>query len=141
MRKGMALVLALLVMLPLTVTAIAGCGEKSNAEAEALLNQDLEDLKVSLAGMLDPNIYTSSDLFKNAWKQVENAYNGVVDSAKEVKDARVTDLTTAFSDLKKAIGNVTGTQSLVEKADAITTALEELQNAWQQLFSDINPGK
>lgn len=136
-RKGIALALALFFVASMALAVAAGCGD-SQASAEAQLRTDLEQFKTSLQMMTNPAIYTSSDELQQAWKDLTTSFDKVVASAGKVKDIRVDDLKTAYNDLEDAVAGVTGEGSLTEKTTAITTALEQLEAAWNQLFSDLN---
>jgi len=140
MRRKPAFVALLLVPLLVAGLVVAGCGGKeTEQEAEARLVSSLEEFEVALKGMLNPNIYTNQDLFDDAWGEVKDSYNEVVDAAGSVKDIRITAFTDAYGNLKDAVGNITSDQSLQEKAAAISSALTELQDAWKDLFSELEP--
>lgn len=138
MKKGVVLLLVLLIGLLITAVATAGCGSTTPEHARAQFVTDLQNLQVALQGMLNPTIYTSVDNFNTAWKDVESAYNKVVKSAKSVKNANVANLKSAFDQVKKAIGNIGSSQSLQQKAVEIASALTDLQKAWQEAFSSVN---
>lgn len=141
MRRGIAAALVLVVVFTMAAFALGGCGQVSTQEAETRLRNDLDDFKLALEGMLDPNIYTNKDLFNGAWNKVEDSFNSVVDSARQVKNARVSNFTAAFNDLKKAAGNITSEQSLQQKAADISSALTEVNAAWQELISGFGSGQ
>jgi hypothetical protein len=134
MKKGIALLMVVLMGL-LAFVMIAGCGSKTPAEAKAQLETDLKDLQVALQGMLSPTVYSSTDNFNAAWNQVKDAFDAVVTSAKEVKNVNTENLKGAFDDLKKAIGNVSSSESLTTKASDIADALTNLQKAWQETYA------
>lgn len=141
MRRGIAAALVLVVVFAMAAVALGGCGQVSTQEAETRLRNGLDDFKLALEGMLDPNIYTNKDLFTSSWNKVEDSFTSVVDSARQVKNARVSNFTAAFDDLKKAVGNITGEQSLQQKAADISSALTEVEAAWQELISGLGSGQ
>jgi uncharacterized protein YabN with tetrapyrrole methylase and pyrophosphatase domain len=138
MKKGLAFPVLLMVFLLTFVAATAGCGSPTSQEAKSQLQTDLKNLQVALQGMLSPTVYTSTDNFNAAWKEVEDAYNKVVESAKSVKEVSVDELQSAFDDVKKAVGNIGSSESMQAKASEIMDSLTNLQKAWQDVFSNLN---
>jgi hypothetical protein len=141
MKKGIVILLVLLVATALSLTVLAGCGGTSNADATATLKADLQKFQESLQAMLNPSIYTDPSQLTSAWSNVRTAYTNVVTSAQGVKNVRVTDFQNAWGDLSKAVKNLSGSQSIQEKTAAMTTALQEVQKAWQGLTSGLNPSQ
>jgi membrane-associated HD superfamily phosphohydrolase len=138
MMKGLIFIVVSLMVLSTVVVVATGCGSPTPEEAKTQLETDLKDLQVALQGMLSPTVYTSTDNFNAAWKEVEDAYNAVVKSAKEVKEVNVENLQSAFDEVKKAVGNIDSKDSLQTKASDIMDALTNFQKVWQETFSDLN---
>ena len=141
MRRGIALLLVSVVVLTITVVVVSGCGGVSQQEAEEQFKGDLQNFETSLLGLVNPGNFTSVDSFNTAFKDVEKAYNDLVKSAKQVKDTNITALKNAWNGLTKAVGNVSSSQSLLQKMDAITKALQELETTVQRLLSTFNPSQ
>ena len=139
MRKCIALLTVLLVVLPMMVMVVSGCGGLSPQEANAKFKSDLQSLQTAFLSLANPSNLTSIDSFKAAWKNVETAYDEVVKSAKDVKNANVSALKKAWGDLSSAVGSIDNTQSMMQKLDALTKALQDFQTALQELYSPAQP--
>jgi hypothetical protein len=137
MRKGIALTLVLVVVLPMMVVVVAGCGGVSPQEADAKFKSDLQNLQTAFLSLANPSNYTNIDSFKSAWKNVEKAYDEVVKSAKDVKNANISALKKAWDDLSATIGSINSTQSLTQMLDTITKAFQDFQTALQDLYSPV----
>jgi hypothetical protein len=137
MRKGIALTLVLVVVLPMMVVVVAGCGGVSPQEADAKFKSDLQNLQTAFLSLANPSNYTNIDSFKSAWKNVEKAYDEVVKSAKDVKNANTSALKKAWDDLSATIGSINSTQSLTQMLDTITKAFQDFQTALQDLYSPV----
>ena len=139
MRKGIALALVIVVVLPMMVVVVSGCGGLSPQEANAKFKSDLQSLQTAFLSLANPANFANIDSFKAAWKNVETAYDEVVKSAKDVKNTNVSALKKAWGDLSSAIGSIDSTQSLMQKLDALTKALQDFQTALQELYSPAQP--
>ena len=137
MRKCIALVTVLLVVLPMTIVVVSGCGGPSPQEAEAKFKTDLQNLTTAFQTLGNPANMTSIDSFKSAWKDVEKAYDEVIKSAKDVKNANITALKKAWDDLSSAIGSINNTQSLTQMLETFTKAFQDFQTALQELYSPV----
>ena len=138
MKKGIALLLLLVVALAMTSIVATGCGGVSQEEAKTQFRSDLQSFETSLQGLANPANYTSTDSMDAAFKDVEKAYNDLVKSAKQVKDTNITALEKAWDELEKAVRNISSSQSLSEKAEAIIKALQDLETTLQQLLSTFD---
>ena len=137
MRKCIALVTVLLVVLPMTIVVVSGCGGPSPQEAEAKFKDDLQNLTTAFQTLGNPANMTSIDSFKSAWKDVEKAYDEVIKSAKDVKNANITALKKAWDDLSSAIGSINNTQSLTQMLETFTKAFQDFQEALLELYSPV----
>jgi ElaB/YqjD/DUF883 family membrane-anchored ribosome-binding protein len=138
MKNRIALLIVLAVVLLTVTVAGVSCGSTTPQQAKTQMQNDLQDLQTTLQGMLNPTVYTSVDNFNTAWKQVEDSFNAVVKSAKDVKNVSVDNLQSAFNDVKKAVGNIGSKESLQTKASDIMDALTNFQKAWQETFSNLS---
>ncbi len=138
MKKGITILLALLVALAVTVAAIAGCGSTTPAQARTELNTQLQNLKTALTEFTNPATYTSTDSMKSAAKNVQKQFDNVITAAKDVKDVSTSKLSSAWDQLSKSISNLSSNQSLNQKVDAVQSAISNFQKEWQQVFSTNN---
>ena len=139
MKKGITILLVLLVALAATATLVAGCGSSETPQqAKEKLNSSLQGLKTSLKAFTNPVTYTSTDSIKTAADSVKKEYNAVISAAKSVKSVSTSTLSGAWSQLKKSIDNLSGSQSLSDKAAAVQSAVLNFQAAWQEVFSSAS---
>jgi chaperonin cofactor prefoldin len=138
MKKGIAILLVVLAALILTVAAIAGCGSTTPAQARTKLNTQLQNLKTALTEFTNPATYTSTDSMKSTAKNVQKQFDNVITAAKDVKDVSTSKLSSGWDELSKSISNLSSSQSLNQKVDAVQSAISNFQTAWQQVFSTNN---
>jgi hypothetical protein len=139
MKKGISVLLVLLVAVPIAVVAVAGCGSSPTPQqAKQQLNTDLESLKSSLTEFTNPTTYSSKDSVQSAIDNVQKDFDAVVKSAKEVKSVSTSTLTSAWNELKKSISDtVNSSESISQKLDSVQTAVKNFQQAWQKLIDQL----
>lgn len=139
MKKAVAVLLVVLVAVPIALIVVAGCGSSPTPQqAKQQLNTDLESLKSSLGEFTNPTTYSSKDSVQSAIDNVQKDFDTVVKSAKEVKGASTSTLTSAWNELKKSISDtINSSESITQKLDSIRTALKNFQEAWQKLLDDL----
>ncbi len=135
MKRLIALLLALAVILPAVGLVAAGCGEPTPEEARAQLETDLDSLETALTELANPTIYTSKDSFDEAADDIKVAFNDVIKSAKQVADIETEDLQDAWDQLEKAINS---DKPLTEKIVDVQEAAENLKDAWQALVEKLD---
>ena len=122
------------------VAALAGCGN-SQTQAKTNLSTDINDLTSSMTELVDPNTYQSIDTFKTTWNKITTQYNKTVADAKKVKNVQVSNLSKSYDALKKAIGNVSSSQSLQAKISGILLTGESFLAAINNLNAAVTPSK
>ena len=136
MKKGITVLLVLLVALTGTIILAAGCSSSETPQqAKQKLTSSLEGLKTSLQAFTNPATYTSTDSIKTASDAVKKQYDAVVKAAKDVKNVSTSTLTSAWDQLEKSIKNLSGSQSLTDKAASVESAVLNFEAAWQEVFS------
>ena len=55
-----------------------------------------------------------------------------------MKDVSTSKLSSGWDELSKSISNLSSSQSLNQKVDAVQSAISNFQTAWQQVFSTNN---
>lgn len=137
-KKIIVLLMVSVVALAATA-ALAGCGSSQTTNAN--LADDVQMLRSNMTDLVDPSTYKSFDNFEAAWKKIESSYNHVIADAKNVKGNEVANVKSSFTDLKKAIGDVTSSASLQPKVSGILTAGEKFLAALGQLNDALTPTK
>jgi len=104
----------------------------STEQLQAQYQEDLQALRDSVTKFQNADTYASVDSIKTAFAQVQSNYEAAVSSGKKVKDAKISELSTAYNNLKDSINSISGgDQSLQQKvADvkaALNTFVEELK--------------
>ncbi|HEY5501924.1 MAG TPA: hypothetical protein VIJ97_01300, partial [Candidatus Anoxymicrobiaceae bacterium] len=102
---------------------------------------DINDLTSSMTELVDPNTYQSIDTFKTTWNKITTQYNKTVADAKKVKNVQVSNLSKSYDALKKAIGNVSSSQSLQAKISGILLTGESFLAAINNLNAAVTPSK
>ena len=139
MKKIIALSLVALIAFA-AAAALAGCGT-SESSAKANVSTDVKNFTSSMTDLLDPNTYQSVDTFNTVWSRIAGQYNQLVADAKSVKSIQVKNLTTAYDQLKKAIGNVSSSQSLQAKLSGVLIAGQAVLAALNDLNTKVAPSK
>ena len=139
MKKGITVLLVLLLAVPIAIVAVAGCGSSPTPQqAKQQLSTDLENLKGSLTEFTNPATYSSADSVNMAVDTVQTDLNAVVSSASEVKNVSAATLSSAWNDLVKSVTDtISGSGSISGKLDSVQTALKNFQQALQQLVDDL----
>lgn len=135
MKKGIVVLVAVLLSLLGTFAIVAGCSSTTPQQAKEQLNTNLENLKTALNAFTNPATYVSTDSIKSAADNVQKQFNAVVSSAKNVKSVSTSTLSDAWNQLSKSISNLSSSQSFSDKVSGVKTAIENFQSAWQQVFS------
>jgi outer membrane murein-binding lipoprotein Lpp len=133
MRKGITGILIVMVMLAGVVTTLAGCGESATEKAQKAYDTDVQDLKTSVAAFSQASTYSSVDSIQAAFQNLERSYNATVAAGKDVKDAKVSSLQSAFNGLKASISNLSSDQTLTEKVTTVKAALQTFSDQLQQI--------
>jgi archaellum component FlaC len=137
MKKVMVGLLVMMLLVPLVIAAV-GCSSESTEDKEKKLCQDLADLDTALKSVLDISMDSSLDDLEANVKKVEDAWNNVVSSAKEVSSAQIDDLKKAIEDLLKTFDNFSSDTSISEALEALGANITAVENAWKQLTTSLN---
>lgn len=139
-----ATVVSILILVIITVSvAVAACGgsDSSQQAAKQSLSTDLQQLKTDLGQLLNPSTYDSIDSFQQAWKDIQAQYDKTATSAKQVKDAQWTDVTTAFNNMKDAITGISSSQSLQQNITSVLSAGQQFLAALDALNKSVFPNQ
>jgi len=137
MKKIVIGLLVMMLLVPLVMVA-ASCSSESTEGKEKALCQDLADLDTALKSVLDISMDSSLDDLEANVKKVEDAWNNVVSSAKEVSSAQIDDLKKAIDDLLKTFDNFSSDTSLAEALEVLGANITAVENAWKQLTTSLN---
>jgi len=136
MKRAVALVALALV----AALALAACGsnKQSPAEAKQALCTSLDEFAASVVGLQGLGLSSSKDDVTAALDKVDNAWNHVVDSAKDVKTANTDHIRSTYDDLKSAVQDRPTDKPLTEVIAGIQPKLTAFAEAWKQFASSVD---
>ena len=137
MKKVVVGLIVLILLVPLVMVAV-GCSSESTEDKEKQLCQDLADLETALKSVLDISMDSTMDDLEANVKAVEDAWNNVVNSAKEVTTAQMDDLEKAIDNLLNTFNNMSSDTSLAEALEILTANITAVESAWKQLTTSLN---
>ena len=137
MKKAVVGLIVLMLLVPLVMVAV-GCSSESTEDKEKQLCQDLADLETALKSVLDISMDSTMDDLEANVKAVEDAWNNVVNSAKEVTTAQMEDLEKAIDNLLNTFNNMSSDTSLAEALEMLTANITAVETAWKQLTTSLN---
>lgn len=137
MKKVVVGLLVMMLLVPLVVVAV-GCSSETTEDKEKKLCQDLTDLETALTSVLDISLDSSLDDLEANVKAVEDAWNKVVNSAKDVASAQMNDLTKAIENLLKTFDNISSDTSISEALEILTANIAAVEAAWKELTTSLN---
>ena len=118
----------------LTLGAIACSDDPSEEEAVAQLCEDITELRAAAAAF---STLSTVDEVNEASTAVGDALNAVVDSAKDVASASSATVEDAYSDLERAIDDISDDDPIQQAVVSITDEVIALENAFRSAFSGV----
>jgi hypothetical protein len=113
------------------------CGEQTTADAQAQLRSDLEAFKTALGDFQNLTPDSTMEDITAARESVQQAWGAVVESAKEVPDAKINDLQAAWDDLGTSVDDINSDMSVPEAVASVSDEVAAVKQAWEQLFSSL----
>lgn len=138
-----AVLLGLVVVLALGALGVAGCGGggTSDADAKAAVLAGLAKIDAAIADMTAKG--TSGSLTVTDIKATRDALKAdvqsVIDNAKKIKNADVSKVQTAWTDLNNAVTALPDNATLVEAAGVLLTKVAPLTSALAELKALVTP--
>jgi len=104
----------------------------STEQLQAQYQEDLQALRDSVTKFQNADTYVSTNSIKTAFAQVQSNYDAAVSSGKKVKDAKISELNTAYTNLKDSINSISSSdqnlqQKITDVKAALNTFVEELK--------------
>ena len=137
------MLLGLVVVLALGALGVAGCGGggTSDADAKAAVLAGLAKIDAAIADMTAKG--TSGSLTVTDIKATRDALKAdvqsVIDNAKKIKNADVSKVQTAWTDLNNAVTALPDNATLVEAAGVLLTKVAPLTSALAELKALVTP--
>jgi len=137
LKKVWTLVAAALLVVALGV-ALAACGEEETSEeAKQQLVGDLETFKASFDGLKDLTASSSIDDVKAVREDVQAAWDQVVVSAADVREAEIGEVESAWDDLARAVDDISGDTPVSQILPSLIDELAALQSAYDELYDGL----
>jgi gamma-glutamyl:cysteine ligase YbdK (ATP-grasp superfamily) len=136
MRSSLALVLLAL----LCCLSLAACGsdEESPAEAKQNLCTSLDGFAASVVALQGVGLSSSEDELNDALDKIDEAWNRVVDDAKDVKSANTDTIRSTYDDLKQAVQNRPTDKPVTEVVSGLQPKLVAFADAWKQFANSVD---
>lgn len=132
---------ALAVVLLAAGLGLVACGgdEESQAEAEQHLCASLDDFAASIVSLQGLSLQkTSEDDLNSAADNVNDAWDQVVEDAKDVKNANTDAIESAYDDLKQAIEDRPRDKPITEVFAELEPKILAFAQAWKDLASSFD---
>ncbi len=129
---------AVAVLLAALLLAAAACGDDTSAEdAKAQLITDLQAFDASVEKVRSLTAASSVDEAQAARDEAQAAWEKVVESAKDVEDAQVDNVQTAWDDFSKAVDDLPSDASIGEAAMALKPQIDAVKAAYDDLYNGL----
>jgi Zn-dependent M32 family carboxypeptidase len=133
--------LAIIVVLLTSSLALVACGsnKESQAEAKDHLCSSLDAFAASVVSLQGLSLQSASeDDLKSSVNKVNDAWDQVVEDAKDVKDVSTDKIRSAYDDLKDAIENRPTDKPVTQVVSDLGPKLTAFAQAWKDFASSVN---
>jgi hypothetical protein len=133
--------LVLPVVLVLAILGLTACGgnKESQAEAKEHLCSSLDAFAASVTSLQGLTLKTASeDDLKASTEKVDDAWDQVVEDAKDVKNASTDQIQSTYDDLKNAIQNRPTDQPVTEVVAGLGPKLAAFAQAWKDFAKSLD---
>jgi hypothetical protein len=128
-------------MLLAACLGLAACGgeQESQAEAEQHLCASLDNFAASLVGLQGLSLQTASeDDLNSAADNVQDAWDQVIEDAKDVKNANTDAIESAYNDLKQAVEDRPRDKPVTEVLAGLEPKIRAFAQAWKDLAGSFD---
>jgi hypothetical protein len=129
------------VVVVVAALGLAACGSDKESQAEAKQNlcQSLDHFSASVASLQGLSLKSSSeDDLTSAADNVNDAWKGVVEDAKQVKSASTDAIDSAYKDLTQAIQDRPTDKPVTEVIAGIQPKLAAFAQAWKDFANSLD---
>jgi ABC-type transporter Mla subunit MlaD len=132
--------LALAVLALAMCTSLVACGSNKESAQEATQNlcTSLDDFAASVVALQGIGLNSSKDQISSALDNINQAWNKVVDDAKDVKSANTDAVKSAYDDLKDAVQNRPTDKPITDVIAGIEPKLTAFAGAWKQFANSLD---
>jgi hypothetical protein len=121
--------------------ALVACGSKKESQADAKehLCSSLDAFAASVVSLQGLSLQSSSeDDLKASAEKVNDAWDQVVEDAKDVKDVSTDKIRSAYNDLEDAIQNRPTDKPVTQVVSDLGPKLTAFAQAWKDFASSVN---
>ena len=137
MRKVSKFAAVLLLVLALAVVS-AACGEEETTEeAKQQLMTDLQAFETTVNAMASLSATSTVEEWKSAREDTQEAWDKVVTSAADVKEAEINNVQSAWDELAKAVDDLPDDATLQDALPQLTEELNSLKAAYDDLYNGL----
>jgi hypothetical protein len=131
-RLGLLLAFAMLIVLG------AACDEESSDEKKQKACEELAQLNAALVKFDAIGPGSSIDQLKDARNEVKQQADDARRAIREYNESKAEELETSADNLKKAVDDVSGSQSIAEARASIQEELVAVRASWEKLTAGLN---
>lgn len=136
--KRIGKLVVLFMVLAAVAVGVVGCGDEPTAdEARQQLVTDLDAFKATVTSMEGLTATSSVDEWQAAKADALAAWEKVVLSAADVKEAEVGQVETAWDNLAKSVDDLSGDATVQEAMPTLTDELTALKTAYEDLYNGL----
>jgi hypothetical protein len=122
------------------VVALVEDDEPTQAQAEEQFCDDVGAYLASLGALRDVDVNTPIEEFEDAREDVRTTYENMINSAQQLREARIDELEQANANLEAAIGDIDDEATLQQALDSIKDEADQVAEEISQLLNDVNCG-
>lgn len=133
--------LAIALVLLTASTGLVACGseKESQAEAKEHLCQSLDDFAATVVSLQGLSLQsTSEDDLNSSLDKVNDAWDNVVEDAKDVKNASTDTIQSAYDDLRDAIENRPTDEPITQVIAGIQPKVTAFAQAWKNFANSLD---
>lgn len=137
MRRMSKLAAVFLLVLALAVVS-AACGEEETTEeARQQLMTDLQSFQTSVNAMASLTAASTVEEWQSAREDTQEAWDKVVTSAADVKEAEINNVQTAWDELAKSVDDLSGDTTLKDALPQLSEEISSLKAAYDDLYNGL----
>jgi hypothetical protein len=132
--KKMSIVVLVLLLAGMLVTA---CGGETTGEAKTAFCDNLKALDSSVATLKGMTPTSTVEEVQNAKKGVQDAWQKVADSAKNLTDVQINDVQQAYDQMMNNVGNITDEATVQQAVTAVQANVGAFQAKTQAITTTV----
>ena len=123
-----------LIVMILSITLLFVSCSPTSPEAEEQFCQSMTELETSLKNLKSASENGDKEALESAWDETVDAYGTMRDSAEQMKEVKLNDLSLAWRNLEVTVGAALGVSDPVDSLAGIDQAWSNVKSAFDELF-------